>query len=304
MPRGRWTESQFPQAKTIRVDDGIKANSRRGSFAERWWAKRWLQVLESLNLGSRLASGRTYARKGQVTSIEFHAGRIDARVQGSQRTPYKVHIALRPFTSDDRERLAMVLAGSPLIAAGLAAGTMPEQIESALETRKLALFPMRRTDLETECDCPDWSNPCKHIAAVYYLVGEEFDRDPFLIFTFRGISREELMAMATARAAQPVAESSSDVDEVSTTAPPAIEERLMAGEAVPRNFWDAPRPTVDLFAEADRPEPRALLMRLGPFPFWRGDVPIAEMLGEIYERAAMRQRERGMRGDDESESLP
>jgi len=59
----------------------------------------------------------------------------------------------------------------------------------------LSLFPQKQRDLKTNCSCPDWSNPCKHIAAVYYLLGEEFDRDPFLIFRLRGIAREDFVKL-------------------------------------------------------------------------------------------------------------
>jgi hypothetical protein len=78
-------------------------------------------------------------------------------------------------------------------AAGL--GEMPQDIEQAFAKAGLSLFPARHNDLKTECSCPDWSNPCKHIAAVYYLLGEEFDRDPFLIFQLRGMSREEFLGI-------------------------------------------------------------------------------------------------------------
>lgn len=62
-------------------------------------------------------------------------------------------------------------------------------------------MPSPCQDLKTECSCPDWSNPCKHIAAVYYLLGEEFDRDPFLIFRLRGMEREELFGLLGGAAA-------------------------------------------------------------------------------------------------------
>ena len=81
-----------------------------------------------------------------------------------------------------------------LFAAKLLAGEMPQDIEQVVHGGGLSLFPAKLGDLKTECSCPDWSNPCKHIAAVYYLLGEEFDRDPFLIFTLRGLGRDALMA--------------------------------------------------------------------------------------------------------------
>ncbi|WP_269849999.1 SWIM zinc finger family protein [Methanosarcina horonobensis] len=72
---------------------------------------------------------------------------------------------------------------------------MPEDIDSVFRETGLSLFPETLDDLETDCSCPDWSNPCKHIAAVYYLLGEEFDRDPFLIFKLRGVDMDDFMSI-------------------------------------------------------------------------------------------------------------
>ena len=84
-----------------------------------------------------------------------------------------------------------MLSQQVIFTAKLLAGEMPQDIEQAFTDAGLSLFPAQSKDLDTECSCPDWSNPCKHIAAVYYLLGEEFDRNPFLIFKLRGMEREE-----------------------------------------------------------------------------------------------------------------
>src|SRR5205814_1228278 len=129
-----------------------------------------------------------------------------------------------------------------IFAAKLMAGEMPQDIEQAFKDNKLSLFPEKLRDLETNCSCPDWSNPCKHIAAAYYLLGEEFDRDPFLLFKLRGLSREELIEALSriggkaggvvATAAEPAAE---------VTLPPeplAVEaERFWQGSALPENLF-------------------------------------------------------------------
>ena len=86
------------------------------------------------------------------------------------------------------------LGRQALFVAKLLAGEMPQDIEPVFREVGLSLFPAKLGDLETDCSCPDWSNPCKHIAAAYYLLGEEFDRDPFLIFTLRGLGRDALLA--------------------------------------------------------------------------------------------------------------
>jgi uncharacterized Zn finger protein len=177
------------------VKSGIKAAAQRGQMASTWWGKRWLQVLESFNLGARLSRGRSYARSGQVLSIDIDDGLVSAKVQGSRSTPYKISIKIKSFTDKQRDELARNLASQAVFAAKLLAGEMPDGLETIFMEAGCSLFPEKYKDLDTDCSCPDWSNPCKHIAAVYYIIGEEFDRDPFLIFKLRGIERDEFMTL-------------------------------------------------------------------------------------------------------------
>ena len=113
-------------------------------------------------------------------------GGIEARVQGSQKSPYKIHIQIAPLTDAQWDKVFDVLAGQAIFTAQLLAGEMPQDIEQGFEAAKVSLFPARRDDLKTDCSCPDYANPCKHIAAAHYILGERFDEDPFLIFRLRG----------------------------------------------------------------------------------------------------------------------
>jgi uncharacterized Zn finger protein len=183
----------FPRSRPRRAKGGIKSQSRRGSFGESWWARRWIEVLESFDVGGRLGRGRSYARQGQVLSIDIHKGSVAASVQGSQRSPYKVTIDVKPLSADAWRRVARKLSQQAIFSAKLMAGEMPQEFEDVFQSARLSLFPQRAKDLTTDCSCPDWSNPCKHIAAVYYLIGEQFDKDPFLLLRLRGIERKELL---------------------------------------------------------------------------------------------------------------
>lgn len=255
---------------------GIRAQSQRGGFGESWWARRWIATLESFNLGGRLQRARSYARSGQVLSIDIAAGAISAGVQGSRPQPYRVHIQVKPLSKDDWSKLAEVVSGQAIFAAKLLGGEMPEDIESAFQTAELSLFPRRHHDLHTECSCPDSSNPCKHIAAVYYLLGEEFDRDPFLLFQLRGVSREEFLGMLT---------------ESNSGAPPSASETLPPEPLPPSSadFWNAPPLPGHLIGEApSTPAGAVLLLRLGKFPFWRGHQNLRAALDPIYVSAAGR----------------
>ena len=203
--RSGYYDSYWPSytpTRPIAVEDGIRAKSKRGKFVENWWADRWIQALKSVMDANRLRRGRSYARKGQVLEIELETGHISARVQGSRRTPYKVSIDLQPLSDRQWDKVFDALAEQAIFSAQLLNGEMPPDIEEVFGAVQVPLFPASRGDLKTDCSCPDWANPCKHIAAVYYLLGERFDADPFLLFELRGRSKEEAMAALRERRIQ------------------------------------------------------------------------------------------------------
>lgn len=183
----------FKPTKPKQAKDGIKARSQRGSFAKSWWAERWIAALERLMDSGRLARGRSYARKGQVLSIEETKDGIAARVQGSRPKPYSISIQIAPLTDAQWEKVLDALSEQALFTAQLLAGEMPQEIEQAFNTTGVSLFPTKRGDLKTDCSCPDYANPCKHVAATHYILGERFDEDPFLLFRLRGRTQEQIL---------------------------------------------------------------------------------------------------------------
>jgi uncharacterized Zn finger protein len=164
---------------------------------------------------------------------------------------------------------------------------MPQDIEQSFTAIGLSLFPGKLQDLGTACSCPDWSNPCKHIAAVYYLLGEEFDRDPFVLFTLRGRRREELVRLLgdTEQPTTPAkAPSPSTVHEVADVSLPP--EPLAADLA---GFLDGGNIRDDLCGEVRVPPvPAALPKRLGNFPLWRGAERFLEAIERVYVQASPR----------------
>ena len=191
----------FKPTKAKEVEDGIKARSKRGAFASSWWAKRWIAALERLVDSGRLGRGRSYARKGQVISIDEKKDGILAKVQGSRSTPYKVTIKIASLSDSQWDAVIDALAEQAIFTAQLLAGEMPQDIEEAFKEAGASLFPEKRGDLETDCSCPDWANPCKHVAAAHYILGERFDEDPFLIFRLRGRTQEEVLSALRERRA-------------------------------------------------------------------------------------------------------
>jgi uncharacterized Zn finger protein len=259
---------------------GIKAQSKRGTFGESWWARRWITVLESFNIGARLGRGRSYARRGQVLSIEINKGKVGAKVQGSRPKPYNVDLQVKILSASDWQKLAKVLSRQAIFSAKLLMGEMPLDIEKAFKEAELSLFPEKLKDLNTDCSCPDWSNPCKHIAAVYYLLAEEFDRDPFLIFKLRGMNREDLITML----------SRPDKKAARKKAKPKQEPLHKDEEGLSSDiskFWNGEPIPDDIFGEIQIPPiPAALPKRLGSFPFWRGEEKFLDVMESIYKRAS------------------
>jgi len=278
---GYW--HHFPKSTPRKARGGIKAQSQRGAFGRNWWAKRWIAVLEGFDIGARLNRGRSYARRGQVTAIQIGEGRVTAKVQGSRPSPYKVEIAVKILSAADWKKVTRALSRQAIFAAKLLASEMPQDIEQVFEDVGVSLFPRRLGDMQTECSCPDWSNPCKHIAAVYYLLGEEFDRDPFLLFKLRGLDRDKLVRLlghAAHNAPGPT--------------PVAVANAVLPPEplpAEPATFWGAAKLSDDLFGQVRVPALTAApLKRLGSFPFWRAQEPFLTTLEPIYAASS----ERGM----------
>ena len=61
----------YEAGRAIEVDGGLAVRAKRGKIGERWWSRRFVDVLESVCDGGRLARGRAYARKGQVMDLSL-----------------------------------------------------------------------------------------------------------------------------------------------------------------------------------------------------------------------------------------
>ena len=235
---GWYPPSRPPRA----VEDGLKARSTRGDIGASWWSRRFLDVLESFAVGGRLARGKTYARKGQVMSLEVVAGRVTAAVQGSRATPYDVTIAFAPLTTAEWHRIEGALAEQALPCAKLLAGEVPPELETIFAAAGAPLFPTAVGDLRQDCSCPDWGVPCKHLAATFYLLAEAFDADPFLILRWRGREREDLLA--TLRILR--SDDASDGEQQTAVPPTAGARTALAGLDWPgdrhERFWQPPPP--------------------------------------------------------------
>jgi uncharacterized Zn finger protein len=267
-PKGRF----FEGAKPIQVDGGIAVRAKRGKIGEQWWSRRFVDILEQICDGGRLARGRSYARKGQVMDFEITPGLVAARVQGSRATPYAVTIAVQAFDEEDWARIQEALSGQALYRAALLAGEMPHEIVDVFDALDRPLFP---SSLDMRCSCPDWSIPCKHASAVLYVLAEAFDDDPFLVLAWRGRGRDELLTALRGMPEAPPAPDPLAVDEV------PLESRL-------DDFYT---PGISLSRLRERPArvtapPELLLRALDAPPVKVRHIPLVDLLRPAYRDLA------------------
>ncbi len=284
MMPGYW--GYYEARKPKEVEDGIKAKSRRGAIGEKWWSKRWVALLESFKMGARLGRGRSYARKGQVISIDVRKGVVRSKVQGARSKPYDLEIRLTQISDDDWEKAIEAMASKAVFAAKLLSGEMPKDIEEAFVDAGCSLFPGKK-DIKTNCSCPDWADPCKHIAAVYYIMAEKFDEDPFLLFKLRGRTKDEIIeALRESRAST----MPQDQVEAVETVPPDLDRRPL--EERLDQSWES-GDDLDLVAPRPRPPevPGAVLKRLGDAPISIDGANLASYLPKAYEAAGRAARD-------------
>jgi uncharacterized Zn finger protein len=230
------------------------------SIAEReWWAQRWIDVLESFGWRRRLERARNYVREGRVLNLAFQGAKVKAQVQGTADEPYNVSLGLDAFTEEQWSYVVEELSQRAIYSAKLLAGEMPQSIEDAFTASGLSLFPFSKFDIHSDCDCPDPVNPCKHIGAVYYLLGDAFSQDPFILFELRGRTKQQIIDAL--RQLRTVSES-----EGSLEAQPSLEvsDRFPNLRA---NFWNYDHQLdPSLVVIAPPPTSETVLDLLGPLP--------------------------------------
>lgn len=230
-----------------------------------------------MGMENRLARGRTYARKGQVSRLVVKEGYVEAAVQGSSSRPYSITISIKQWDLKGWGNVISAIADQALYSAQMLTGEMPHEIEEIVEKAGFSLFPKDGTDLRTTCSCPDFANPCKHIAAVYYILAERFDKDPFFIFEMRGKKKEELLEALRL-------ERGGDKEEI-LPEPAAIESPVP--EVTVSHFFTMKTPAdrfpVHLTREAE--VKGGLFRSLGPSPCMVGKENVSDILSPVYEIA-------------------
>ncbi len=258
----------------MKVKGGIKAQSSRGDIGQSWWADKWNQTIKQYNIGERFNRGKSYARTGRVSSLKIQKGQVTAIVYGSYK--YDITIDIKTFDTKTWKRIMLPIFSRPAIMSRLLAGQMPEGIEDSFKNFKLDLFPNKK-DLVTDCTCPDWVNPCKHIVAIYLLLAEEFDRNPFMIFVLRGATRNEILHKIGIDSSKKRNKRQKKVQEKPSRKLQFSDlDTFWGSHSMEKNQGEAAIPEVDA----------VLVKQLGGFPFWRGSESFIPTMEKTYRRAS------------------
>jgi uncharacterized Zn finger protein len=251
-----------------------------------WWGERWVQALERFGAAyaRRLGRGGAYARQGRVHDLAVTDGAVSASVTGSRPTPYQVTFALKPLATDTWDAAIGAMAVKARFAAALLGGEMPREIDRAFAEAHASLFPTRRGDLQTACSCPDSANPCKHVAAVHFVLAEAFDRDPFLLFELRGRSRDAVLRSLRERRAT-VGRRAVRGDR--RGAAKATEPASVGVELEPGAYDVFRQPVDDLRFRIIEPVTEGAVVRnLGAPPSWSLDSELIDLVQPSMARAA------------------
>ncbi len=257
-----------------------------------WWGQRWIGALQNVLRGdsARLARGRTYARAGRTHDLVVKDGKVTAQVTGSGITPYEIKIEIRQLDDAAWKKAIGAMASKAQFSAELLAGQMPQAIDEAFVAAGTSLFPKQRADLRTSCSCPDWGDPCKHVAATHYVLGEALDRDPFLLFELRGRTREQVFeALRAARAAGEEADTkkSKRAKKTAVEAEPVAVATVKLGKVKAADY-DRPRePMPSFHFTFEEPATHgAVLRQLGTPASWESDASPADVLAPLVRAAA------------------
>jgi uncharacterized Zn finger protein len=267
-------------------------------FSRTWWGQRFIKALEDFSDSARLGRGRSYARNGKIIQHEINDGKITATVRGSinayfgvyKEPLYGVEITIKPISAADWSKVISRLGSKASLISRLLLGEVPDNIETTFAELNLHLLPHNRQDFKTECTCPDYSNPCKHIAGVYYLVAAQLDQDPFLLFELRGISRSQLqqeLAKSPLGKALSTALDEGELPIVSTKSYYTKPQKIaLALPLAPKDFWQGEKRLPQIIDVGETHTiPAVVVKKGGDFPpFWTQDNSFLEVMEELYER--------------------
>lgn len=263
-----------------------------------WWGQRFLRALESCTDPGRLQRGRGYAGASRLLAFQIHDDAVRARMRGNvnpyygvyKEPRYEIEIRLEKIPARQWQTIIERLTENAGWLSRLLLDEVPEDIDQAFANTGHSLLPRSARDLHTQCSCPDWANPCKHVAGAYYHVASLMDRDPFLLFQLRGLSREALhkqlvkSPLGKALAARLREEQTPHPEPAVNRYPPAPVTQAETSLSY-KEFWNGKRSPAEQNGNGESGIAALIIRREGDAPpFWPRENSFIEAMSEIYER--------------------
>jgi uncharacterized Zn finger protein len=267
-------------------------------FSRTWWGQRFIEALERFTDPARLGRGRSYASGGRILDYKLTNGTVTAKVRGSinpyfgvyKEPIYRTSITIKAITAADWTKVIRRIASRADLVTKLLMSEMPDTIEDAFSELDLHLLPHSERDFKTTCSCPDYANPCKHIAGVYYLLASDLDQDPFVMFELRGLSRDDLHTELARSPLGQILASALVTEEVTVEPVESYHTRPIKESAAQVNslkeFWTgAKRLPAPVASTSQASVPALLIKKQGDYPpFWHKDVSFISVMEELYQR--------------------
>jgi uncharacterized Zn finger protein len=274
-------------------------------FSRTWWGKRFIEALEEFTDSARLGRGRSYASGGKIIEYKIDKNKIAAKVKGSitpyfgvyKEPRYNTTIEITPIAKTSWAKAIKYISSKASFVSKLLMNEVPDNIESAFADLGLHLLPHSKKDFKTSCSCPDYANPCKHIAGVYYLVASQLDNNPFLLFELRGLSKDELQAELAKSPLGKALSSELNAKEITLSASTSyytqLEKVAVTEKIDRREFWLGTKRLPSNIEVADGASlPAIVVKKQGDFPpFWKKDNSFISVMEELYQRVKTKNRE-------------
>ena len=270
-----------------------------------WWGEKFIQAIETLTEAGRLSRGRSYAKSDKILSHSIDGGLVKAKIRGSinpyfgvtKEPRYDTEVRIFPIPPKKRAQAIAKLASRASWVSKLLAGEMPDDIDKELASSGFSLLPNKTTEFQTSCSCPDFHNPCKHVAGLCYFIAAQLDRDPMLLFELRGISREELLRELSK---SPLGKILADAEDAKELEPPIarsyytpLERKNVPAEVDPQQFWSGESRLPIAVEETEAMVSAIAIKKAGDYPpFWEENRSFVETMEEFYTRFRATNRKR------------
>ena len=274
-------------------------------FSRTWWGQKFITAVESFTDPARLGRGRSYARGGKILEFAVDKGKIEATIRGSINPYFGVHtepryqtvVKIQAIAKKDWSKIIQSMATNASFVSKLLLNEVPENIETSFKEVKQNLLPYSGDDFQTSCSCPDYSNPCKHIAGLCYRFASELDEDPFLIFELRGLTQEQLHQEL---AKTPLGRALITGLKTQESAPTPVtsyytrpQKNQLNSATSLKEFWQGKTITPAAISETKETNISGILIKkAGDYPeFWHRDTSFIVTMEELYQRVKTKNRD-------------